>query len=767
MLDAEQSEKVKAFRSKVGDQGGLYAEYSGLDDFKKKLRRNLIRAIKDKYRSKIGEQQLEDTRHQVNQNMLEAELRHALKAFKGQPDVFVEPKLSTSTDFKDEENLLNEVIEDPTHLVIFAPPQFGLTCLSLHMRLEAFKNGKFWVYLDAEHVKTRNVEKAIEKELVTFEKTSEEIQCVILDGWDPANADHKNLILHIRSEYKETRVIVTMCPGGLQPSSPDVDNLLDGFRTLHLQAMGRNSMRNLIDSYLPDEREEVKEKLLGEVATHLKAINIHRTPLNCLTLLRVNGSDYNEKLLNKTKLMKAIMFVLFMDMDSFSYQGNRPDVDEVTVVLGKFCKELVINRSLSFRIVDFKKRLQEICENDLISLDLEAMIQVLVDNSILLKYGNQYEFKHRYWVFYFAAVCMFHDDEFKKFIIEDQKYSTHPDIIDFYTGIDGRREGMIQVLMNDLNELIVKVEDKIGIKDDYNPLSRFLWNPSDEYIELARREIVEKVETSNLPCEIKDQYADKSYDSNEPYYQGINNFLVEYQVQKLRGTIAAASRALRNSTFIKPELKMEMAKAITKGWEEISRVTFWISPLLARDGRASHDGLTFVLEGDFSDDPEQRFKQILIANPLNVIKMVKDDLKSNKLGMVLFKQLNETKSLLQKHLIVSFIAESRPDGWYDVIFEHLNMLNPRSYYLGNLMGTLEHEIKLGSISKQEQLQLKQLTGAILSKRKHASKALKNSKKEIQKGEILSEGNMLHRDQLLTLKSKSSPKEYGQMKARKG
>lgn len=764
-IDTDQLSKVNEFKKKIDRQGGLYVEYNGLDDFKNQLRRNFNNSIKERYRSRVKSQEPNITPKQLNIHNLEVSFRYALKAFKGQPEVFIEPKLSQSRDFKDEKNLLKEVIASPSNTIIAAPPQFGLTCLCHHMQLEAYKRDNFWVYINAEHVKTRNVTKYIEKEADSYQEPIENIKCIILDGWDRSNPDHKNLVTRVRSKYTNTPVIVTASFIGLRPPSLETDGALDGFRTLHLQAMGRNTMRKLIDGYFPDENEDVREKLLNEITTHLKSINIHRTPSNCLTLLRVNGSGYNEKLLNKAKLMKAIMFILFTDTDSFSYQDKKPDVDECTYVLAKFCKELIEKKSLIFKVIDFKNRLKEICEINLISLDIDTMTEVLVDNSILLRFGDNYEFKHRYWVFYFAAVCMYDDENFKRYIIEDQRYANYPDIIDFYTGIDERRTGMVKVLMNDLNDLTAKVEEKIGIKDNYNPLSKLFWNPSDEYIEEAQKEIAEKVETSNLPSEIKDKYADMSYESDKPYNQTINEFLVQYKVQKLRGAIAASSRALRNSSFIKPELKMAMMAAISQGWEEISRVTFWISPLLAKHGKASYEGLAFILVGNFSENMQQRFKQILIANPGNIINLVKDDLKSNRLRKVIYKQLNNTNSLLQKHLIALFIIDAKPDGWNEVIQNHLNMLHPRSYYLGNLMSALESEIKIGFINKKEELQLKKLAGAILAKRRYASKSKKSSNKELSESNLLSKDNMLPLDQLLVKKSDSSPEDFGKRIAR--
>lgn len=528
-------------------------------------------------------------------------------------------------------------------------------------------------------------------------------------------------------------------------------------------------MRKFISGYYGFEDEAKADEALSHMTTHMESINIHRTSLNCLTLLRVNESSYNEKLLNKTKLMNAILFVLFTDAESFSYSSEKPDVNECTAVLGEYCKELVKQGTRSFNALDFVSRLKKFCDAEYIELDVDGMIDVLVDNHILVRYGDMLEFRHACWIYYFAAQCMLHDADFKTYVLTDQMYANFPEIIDFYAGVDGQRADLLKTLLSDLNGLIDKVDTGIGINGPYNPLSTLVWNPSDSFVEETKRQIAEKLESSNLPSEIKDKHADEHYKSEAPYDQRINKFLNDYSVICLTKSIAASSRALRNSSLVKPAtLKLEVAEAILRAWEEVSRVIFWISRYLARDGRAAHDGFSLVLADDFSTDYDERFKEIITANPMNVVRLLRDDLSSSKIGKLLYGQLKEGPSDLQKHFIAIFLAEVRPVGWFDELLEHLNRLHPSSYYLGDLLGTLHREIKLGFIDDKEDAQLKQLAGAVLAKRRYASKALTNRTEAIPKNVMLSDENKLPVDQLFAKHDPSSPDKYGgQLRKKRG
>ena len=64
------------------------------------------------------------------------------------------------------------------------------------------------------------------------------------------------------------------------------------------------------------------------------------------------------------------------------------------------------------------------------------------------------------------------------------------------------------------------------------------------------------------------------------------------------------------------------------------------------------------------------------------------------------------------------------------------------------MGALTSEVTLGDLEKGEEGKLKQLTGAILSKREYAPKVSDKGDKEIALKRVLSKENILPIDKLL-------------------
>ncbi len=566
---------------------------------------------------------------QKNLEILELKLSNALISFKNQPSIFVEPKLSKDREFNDDENLLESLITDPKPSVILAQPQFGLTCLAHHIRIEAYKHNSFWIYLDAKHTKARKIENEINEKLQFFDKEIESVNAIILDSFDTSILDHQNMATLICDNYKDIPIIIMTCYTGFDIELEfDLSKLNKEFTVMHLQALPRNKIRKIVTEYNSMKKIAPEDELVSKVVDDLKALNIHRTPLNCLTLLKVFENNFNETMINRTKLIKTVLFILFTDIESLTYTSDRPNVDHVEYLLGRFCKNLVKNHSTSFKRIDIINELTDYVNKELIAVDVVTIIDILESNNILLRFNEYLEFKHTYWIYYFAAGNMVDDSDFMNYILTDKNYVNYPEIIEFYTGSDGRREDAIQILMDDTNEFCEIVNSKIGIPEEFNPFNAIMWDPPDESIEKIRKEINEKVKNSNLPSDIKDKHADKSYNSLAPYDQSIKKFLTDFYVIRLLQSIKASSRALRNSIFVKPKLKRSIFQSIINGWGQMSKVIFWLSPALTKEGYAYLGGISIYLSGKFSNDYDERLREIFLANPNNVVSHLKDDIAS-------------------------------------------------------------------------------------------------------------------------------------------
>lgn len=652
-------------------------------------------------------------------------LDEALLSFTSQPKVWVEPVLSKSSDVdplnpdEDEELKvdLNKFIKDRNHTFIKAPPQFGLTCLAHHLVLEAWTSTEkdLWIYLDFNLIKLHTIERHLDAELNIIGLDISNVKCIVLDSWSGIEKNSHKVINKIGHIFPDIRLIVMHSVDHMQFKFGEDKSPLDReFCTLYLRSLPRGHIRKVVTEYNDVRHIGDDDSVITKVVSDLEMLNIHRTPLNCLTLLKVSEVDFDESPVNRTEMIKRVLFLLF-NMDHIPTYKVRPDLKDCEYVLGRFCEIMIRENKLTFTREYFLAQLKQFCKEKVLDLEVQVVFDVLHANNILIKQNGEFRFRFTYWIYYFAAQRMHQDKIFADFIYEDMRYASYPEIIEFYTGIDRRRDDAISILARDIKSTYNKVVNKCGISNDLNPYKFAKWLPSPEVVEKMQNEISDGVKDSKLPESVKDRYADRHYDSSRAYNQDIMNIFEEYSLVLLTQSMRAAAKALRNSDYVDPELKHDMIQLILQCWEHLTQVLIILSPILASKGYVNYQGVGFLFNSDFGESEEERFNAILSAIPINLIYWFKDDLYSRKMGPLLISQFNKEEGDLRKHELVLLLINTRPRGWKSVVQNYIASTQKNSFYLADVCSCLRSEYRYSYASSKELSDIKYLIKMAIAK----------------------------------------------------
>jgi len=715
-LDLEQVQKIRDFKEKARNLGGLTANYEGVENFQKQLKQHLSDYFISKLGSRSKNPEIIEKSHALQEIvlqksvslLLEGRLNDALSFFSNQPIFWVEPTISkTNTLSRDANvNLDNcikpfDIISSKISHFVKSPPQFGLSSLARHLVKEAWDKGEYWVYLDAKHALANKVNNLIERDASSLGLDEVEVDGIILDSWIATEAGSKKLLKAVCNIFPEKPVIVMQTIDDAKFSEEDKGVKINReFDILHLLALPRGQVRKVVSSYNDEKHIGEDNAVLNKVLKDMEALNIHRTPTNCLTLLKVSEKNFDESPVNRTKMIEMVLFAIF-DLGEIPTYKSKPDVKDCEHVLGRFCEDLIIANDYCFTRDYFLEKIYEFCKQKLLDLEIDLVFDILVANNIIIRSDGIFYFRSSYWVFYFAAQRMYVSKEFCEKILNDEVYVSFPEIIEFYTGIDRNRAEALDILSKDIEKACKNTEEKMGIPDDFNPLENVSWELSKESIEEMKSEISEEVQTSKLPNELKDRHADSTYNQLNPYDQRINTILEDYSFSALIQKIKACSRALRNSDYVEPELKRKLLHEITRGWKQVSKLLFALGPVLAEKGSAEYDGQGFILSGEFGEDKNQRLEKILLCNPLNVIEMFRNDLSSEKIGPLLYDSIKSESDRITKHFLMLFLVAERPNHWKKYVEGYISEIPRDSFYLMDLVIYLKVRYQFDFVSESD------------------------------------------------------------------
>ena len=708
-LDVQQYSKVNSFRQDVVQKKCMYSMYKGVRDFEEKLRHHLNLYFNNHYISKDKSSAEKRTRTGF---LLEERLNSALQLFRGQPKIWIEPIISSTQDISihpddnsGERIKANELIENPRSYIISAPPQFGLTCLSHYLVLEAWRKNKIWIYIDAKIIKAHNVSTYVNNELTQLGIDPPiNIDCIIIDEWRSTNNGAFKKLKTICDTYQDVPIMLmrTLEDSKFLKDRQEEIKINREFKDLFLLPMTRSQVRTIVKEYNQEVQIADDDVLLDKVVNDLTTLNIHRTPHNCLTLLKVDEKKFDNNPVNRSQMLEDVLYVLFEFTDLPRYD-SKPDVKDCQFVLGCFCELLIKENRFYFNKEEFLKQTRQCSSLNMIDIDVKVVFDILFQNNIICEVDNQLTFKSAFWLLYFVARRMNVSRDFADYIFKSKKYLDYPEIIEFYTGIDRNRNDALNILFKDITETCDVVFTRVSIPDTINPYKWARWHPEAAHIEKMQQELSDTVMSSGLPDVIKDKYQDRDYNQLAPYNQNvvIHEFFEEYYVYNLMQEIKSSSRALRNSDYADANIKKQLLGEILRGWLQISKVLFALIPVLASKGRAEYGGAGFLLSDNFGDTEEERARNILFVILTNVVGFFKDDIYSSKIAPLLYDAFEHPTSPLIRQQLALLLIICRPKDWYKHIEKYIISLPKDSFFLFEVLNEMRAQYKYGFIEEKD------------------------------------------------------------------
>jgi hypothetical protein len=634
----------------------------------------------------------------IIKSKLQERLNNALSSFSTQKNIWVNPNLDRNGESKSntrDKIDIQSLIENPSSIIIKSRQQYGSTTLAHHLIKEAWchETPSLWLYLDASKLKPhkRSIEKTISQNLDSLGLKNEDVECVILDEFSASLNNGNQILLEVDGIFKQ-KPIILMYSMDDSPLVKEEIKLPREFTSLYLWSLDKKGVRALVTNYNSSNIIEEDSKVLNKVVADLEALNIPRTPQNCLTILKISERDFDDSPVNRAEMIGRVLHLLF-NIDEIPHYKTRPDLKDTEFTLGFLCEGIIRNKKMFFSRNQFIDELTSFCLENEIDLEVNVIFDILYSNNIIVNRNEGFCFKFTYWLYYFAAHRMLHSDSFSNYILDNINYVNYPEVIEFYTGIDRRRNDALAIIVKDLNKIERIVNVKCQLPEDFDIYHLAKWLPNESQLALLEKEIADGVSTSNLPNEIKDEYSDRSYNRTTPLIQNLNNILEEYSLLRLMQCIKAASLALRNSDFADTKLKHELLNSILQGIKQLTNVLVALSPVLANNNHAKVEGAHFCLTGGFSEKLDVKLNEIISCIPSNMIDWYVDKLFTKKMGTLVNNRLDKETDNYKIHFMNLMLISKRPKNWNNIIAEYILSIDKNSFYLFDTINCLSAEYK--------------------------------------------------------------------------
>lgn len=238
----------------------------------------------------------------------------------------------------------DDIINAGKSLKIITPAQYGLTSFGWHFLLRLWKEKRiFGLFLDSRIIKANKIEKVITRQLETFGSKKENVGWIIFDNWDLNNKDAKQILTYIKKEYEDVPLLL-LCPM-LEKSFIENENIsLHEFSIapIFMAPMQLCQLRNMVSVYNRKRNIGEDEVVLKRLNDDIQNFNMHRTPLNCISLLEVFSNSFDENPVNRTEMIERLLRIIFENEEVPSYK-SLPDMKDCEFAIGYYCEQMIRN----------------------------------------------------------------------------------------------------------------------------------------------------------------------------------------------------------------------------------------------------------------------------------------------------------------------------------------------------------------------------------------------------------------------------------------
>ena len=278
-------------------------------------------------------------------------------------------------------------------------------------------------------------------------------------------------------------------------------------------------------------------------------------------------------------------------------------------------------------------------------------------------------------------------------------------------------------MTSDLRNVNSGFEERTGIHAEFDPYSAASWTPNKEAIIELKDHLKEEAARSSLPVAIKDQIADGAYDRTVPYDQQIRTFVRDCSLFECTQILRAAVRALRNSDYVKAEVKAELLSEILRAWTKELQVMFMLSPLMAQERVAVFDHIRFLLGPGFDGvEGDELWKRIVDGIPVTAILEHGKDIASPRMTPLFHSVLAAGGTGAGEFLMAGVVVRSRPEKWEQMIESYIRRLPRNSFYLLRIYQILRGEYRYGFVSRKTKEGIFDLISLAIAKHETGSRS---------------------------------------------
>ncbi len=481
---------------------------------------------------------------------------------------------------------------------------------------------------------------------------------ILIDDIDPGNNTQIAFLSGVRRQYPKARLIVAvkMPMVDMQRLRPIIG--IDKFDFVQVGTLTRGKVRSLVEKWkLPAVYNS--DSVVDEIHSRFLALGIPQTAAYVVIYLSVlqeidgfnpiNSSTVIEQFV-ESALQKYKPVYAFRS--SFDYRNQ---IDFLGAIAERMCKK----NQFVIEYEEVYAWTKEYFDEIGLEHDYSKLLLHFVDNKVFAHEGNSLYFRYNIFLTFFIAHRMLRSDEFRRWLLDDHRYTNYISEIDIYCGLSRQDLGILEFLSKEFVSLSAQLAELVKPLAWTDRLEKLTLPAPKKADKNSFTDNINRQLTSNMPAEERDEVMEHGEQpevkptSSRPEVLGV---LPQWIL-----TLRAYTASLKNLENIPRAKKEEHLGRILRGWSTMVLYGCIVFKEAIEKRELTIGSIKFEIELPPKTDAKA-LRLIFLTIPVAISDLMRRDLGSQKLALQL-RSDNVVSSLSDSFLQTSLYADLKLDEY--------------------------------------------------------------------------------------------------------
>lgn len=487
-------------------------------------------------------------------------------------------------------------------------------------------------------------------------KLAEEGRLIFLvDDVDFRNHDKMTMLQTFIESFPQCRFVMSTVTALLSSGTfePMIGEVVE-FHYILLRPLRTGQLRKLIERHGLAVDEDV-DVLIDKMYNEMTNLSVPLTAVTSTFLIQIYQDGDTGVIVNKAKLIERFVEILLEKFALVDLLPGSFDFENKTHLLSFIAQKMVESDQYIVKESEVLEWILYYLRDFGMPYSARSVLDYLKSSRVLIQEEDHIKFKLKAFFELFCAMRMKSDNEFKEYILNENRYLSFINEISFYGALARDDLEVLELVFerfqNTFNLQVDDEDDEESIPAVSPHRLKDLRLPSAEATNEELYDIEAQIFDRRLTEEERDSLIDSSRSDDSVKNQIVTKKSITSNTVQSIGLLMLLSSLIKHVELVPDKNKREMMKALMDGWNQFALVSLALIPAMASKKRYWYGGVEYRLNFPDNMETDEIARRLFLTMPISVARTAFLNLGTEKLKLQLEEGLGDVSEPLERQLI--------------------------------------------------------------------------------------------------------------------